>query len=161
MTVPGNTVLWCSQASLEACGGALCRIHKNLRPGSMRAVQWGAVCSSITLIHSSPLIFRPGSTKCNVGTMSRAPMMPETITPRVVAVCDAVNRSGVSSSSSASIFEVLRDGQILRQVQRGCDLPAGCHFPMAKSCCADRFILVAKILTNTCVMEQIWMWCID
>ena len=31
----------------------------------------------------------------------------------VVAVCDAVNRSGVSSSSSASIFEVLRDSQIL------------------------------------------------
>ena len=45
--------------------------------------------------------------------MSRAPMMPETITPRVVAVCDAVNRSGVSSSSSASIFEVLRDSQVL------------------------------------------------
>ena len=39
--------------------------------------------------------------------------MPETITPRVVSVCDAVNRSGVSSSSSASIFEVLRDSQIL------------------------------------------------
>ena len=45
--------------------------------------------------------------------MSRAPMIPETITPRVVAVCDAVNRTGVSSSSSASIFEVLRDNQIL------------------------------------------------
>ena len=41
--------------------------------------------------------------------MSKVP-----ITPRVVAVCDAVNRSGVSSSSSASIFEVLRDSQILR-----------------------------------------------
>ena len=40
-------------------------------------------------------------------------MMPDTITLRVVAVCDAVNRSGVSSSSSASIFEVLRDSQIL------------------------------------------------
>ena len=45
--------------------------------------------------------------------MSLAPMMPEAITPRVVAVCDAVNRSAVSSSSSASIFEVLRDSQIL------------------------------------------------
>ena len=45
--------------------------------------------------------------------MSKAPMMPETITPRVVAVCDAVNRSGVSSSSSGSIFEVLRESQIL------------------------------------------------
>ena len=40
-------------------------------------------------------------------------MLPETITPRVVAVCDAVNRSGVSSLSSASISEVLRDSQIL------------------------------------------------
>ena len=39
--------------------------------------------------------------------------MPETITPRVVAICHAVNRRGVSSSSSASIFEVLRDSQIL------------------------------------------------
>ena len=33
--------------------------------------------------------------------------------PRVVSVCDAVNRSGVSSSSRASVFEVLRDSQIL------------------------------------------------
>ena len=49
----------------------------------------------------------------NEGAMSPTPMMPETITPRVVAVCDAVNRSGVSSSSSASIFDVVRDSQIL------------------------------------------------
>ena len=35
------------------------------------------------------------------------------MTPRVVAVCDAVNRSGVSPSSSASVFEVPRDSQIL------------------------------------------------
>ena len=40
-------------------------------------------------------------------------MMPEAITPRMVAVCDDVNGSGVSSSSSASIIEVLRDSQIL------------------------------------------------
>ena len=45
--------------------------------------------------------------------MSKAPMMQETITPRVVAVCDAVDRSCVSPSSRASIFEVLRDSQIL------------------------------------------------
>ena len=32
--------------------------------------------------------------------------------PETVAVCDAVNRGGVSSSSSASIFEVLRGSQI-------------------------------------------------
>ena len=45
----------------------------------------------------------PCSTKCIVRAISRALMMPETITPRVVAVCDAAtNRSGVSSSSSAS-----------------------------------------------------------
>ena len=68
---------------------------------------------SITLIHSSAMSFRPGSTKCNEGAMSQAPMMPEAITPHVVSVCDAVNCSGVSSSSSASIFEVLRDNQIL------------------------------------------------
>ena len=83
------------------------RVHK--QACKRVAAQVGAMFSSITLIHSSPLIFRPGSTKGNVGAMSRAPMMPETITPRVVAVCDAVNRSSVSSSSSASIFEVLRD----------------------------------------------------
>ena len=35
-------------------------------------------------------------------------MIPETITLRVVVVCDAVNRRSVSSSSSASGFEVLR-----------------------------------------------------
>ena len=45
--------------------------------------------------------------------MSSAPMIQETITPCVVAVCGAVNRSRVSSSSSASIFEVLRDSHIL------------------------------------------------
>ena len=39
--------------------------------------------------------------------------MPETITPHIVAVCDAVNRNRVSSSPSASILEVLRDSQIL------------------------------------------------
>ena len=78
----------------------------------MRAVQVGTMYSSITLIHSSALSFRPGSTKCNEGAVSQAPMMPGTITSRVVSVCDAVNRSGVSSSSSASIFEVLRDSQI-------------------------------------------------
>ena len=32
---------------------------------------------------------------------------------RVVAVCDAVNRRGVSSSSSASIFDVVLDSEIL------------------------------------------------
>ena len=41
--------------------------------------------------------------QANVGATLRAPMMPETIIPRVVAVCDAVNRSNVSSSSSASV----------------------------------------------------------
>ena len=71
----------------------------------MRAVQLGTMYSSITLIRSSPLIFRPGSTV-------KSAMTPETITPRVVAVGDAANRSGVSSSSSASVFEVLRDSQI-------------------------------------------------
>ena len=76
-------------------------------------VQLGTMYSSITLIHSSALSFRPGSTKCNEGAVSQAPMMPETITPRVVSVCDAVNRSGVSSSSSAPTFEVLRHRQIL------------------------------------------------
>ena len=71
----------------------------------MRAVQLGTMYSSITLIHSSALSFRLGSTKCSVGAMSQAPMVPETTTPRVVFVCDAVSRSGVSSSLSASIFE--------------------------------------------------------
>ena len=40
-------------------------------------------------------------------------MIPEPITLRVVVVCNAVNRSGVSSSSSGSVFEVLRESQIL------------------------------------------------
>ena len=96
-----------------ACEGALSKINKNLRPVSMRAVPLGTMYSSTTLIHSSPLIFRPGSTKCNEAAMSTVPMMPETITPRVVAVCDAFNRNCVSSSPRASIFEVLRDRQIL------------------------------------------------
>ena len=108
--MPCNTVLQCSQASLQACDGALSRI-KNYAQAPW-AVQLGTMQSSITLIHSSTLSFRPGSTKCNEGALSQAPMMPKTISPRVVSVCDAVNRSGVSSSSSASIFEVLRDSQI-------------------------------------------------
>ena len=70
-------------------------------PGSTRAAPSGAMYSSIALIHSSPLISRPGFKKCSVGAMSRAPMMPETFT---VAVCNAVNRNGVSSSPSTSIF---------------------------------------------------------
>ena len=53
------------------------RAMKNSRPPSKRAAQLGAMYLSITLIPSSPLIFRPGSTKCDVGAMSRAPMMPE------------------------------------------------------------------------------------
>ena len=59
---------------------ALSRSTKNLRQGSMRAAQMGTMYSSITLIHSSPLIFRAGSKRCNVGAMSRAPTMPDTIT---------------------------------------------------------------------------------
>ena len=59
--------------------------------------------------------------------------MRETITPRVVAVCDAVDRSGVSSSSSASIFEVLRDSQILGErkensEKHGMEDEQSCHF---------------------------------
>ena len=107
----------CKRATAR-CPGA---INKNLRPGSMRAAQLGTMYSSIPLSHSSPFIFRPGYTKCNVGAMSRAPIIPETITPRAVAVCDAVNRCGVSSSSSASIFEVVRDSEIL-----GSDRPKKC-----------------------------------
>ena len=83
---------------------ALSRSKKNSRPGSKRAAQLGTMCSSITLIHSLPLIFRPGSTKCNVRAMSRAPMMPETIIARVVAVCDAVNRSGVGISNKMMVW---------------------------------------------------------
>ena len=78
----------------------------------MRSAQLGGMFLTITLFYSAWLISRP-STKCDVGAMSRAPMMPETTTPRVVAVCDSVNRSGASSSSSASVFEVLRDSEIL------------------------------------------------
>ena len=55
-----------------SCDGEL--INRYLRPGSVRAAKLGAVYSSITLIDSSSLIFRPSSTKCNVGAMSRAPM---------------------------------------------------------------------------------------
>ena len=40
-------------------------------------------------------------------------------------------------------------------------LSAVAIFFMAKSSCADRTILVAKILTNTCVVEQIWLWYIS
>ena len=63
--------------------------------------------SSIAWIHPLlPWCFNPDSAKCNVGAMSRAPVIPETITSRLVAVCDAVNSSGVSSSSSSAVFEI-------------------------------------------------------
>ena len=74
---------------LQVRDGTPPRSNKNLRPSSMRAAQVGTVYSSITLLHFSPWIFRPSSTKCNVGAMSRAPII---ITPCVVAVCDAVSR---------------------------------------------------------------------
>ena len=32
---------------------------------------------------------------------------------------------------------------------------------MAKSSCADRTTLFAKILSNTCVLEQVWLWFMD
>ena len=65
---------------------ARCQIAiKSCAQGSMKAAQLGAVYSCVTSIHSSPLIVRPSSTKCNVGAMSRAPKMAETITPRVKA----------------------------------------------------------------------------
>ena len=34
-------------------------------------------------------------------------------------------------------------------------------FLMAKSSCADRTILEANVLANTCVLEQMWLWYID
>ena len=34
-------------------------------------------------------------------------------------------------------------------------------FLMAKSSCADKTILKANMLTNTCVLEQVWLWYID
>ena len=45
--------------------------------------------------------------------------MPETTTRRVVAVCGAVSRKGVSSLSCATCFEVLRDSQILGSESSG------------------------------------------
>ena len=92
---------------------------KNLRPSTMRAVQLGTMYSSITLIHSSAL-----------------PMMPEIITPRVVSVCDAVTRNSVSSSSSASIFQVLRDSQILGSdtLKLSGTLEKMTMFPQAEDC---------------------------
>ena len=86
--------------------------EQKITPRLHEAAHLGTMYSSIILTHSSPLIFSPGSTKCHVGAMSRAPMMPETVTPRVIAFHGAVNRSGGSSSSSASGFELLRS-QIL------------------------------------------------
>ena len=104
--MPCNTVLQWPQASLQACNGALSKSNKNKR--TLRLHESCAIGHKVFVHHLDPLLsveFQAGSKKCNEGAMSKVPMMPETITPRVVAVCDAVNRSGVSSSSSASIFE--------------------------------------------------------
>ena len=49
-------------------------------------------------------------------------MIPETITPREAAICDAVTRSGVSLFSSASVFEMLRDSQILGKCDTESDI---------------------------------------
>ena len=72
-----------------------------------------AMYSSITLIHSTLLIFQARlhevQRRCSVKSAHDAPMMPETITPRMVAVCDAVNRSKVSSSSSATYVLFLQN----------------------------------------------------
>ena len=40
-------------------------------------------------------------------------------------------------------------------------MPAVAIFSTAKSSCADRTILVAKIPTSTLDLSQMWLWCID
>ena len=40
-------------------------------------------------------------------------------------------------------------------------MPAVALFSMTTRSCADRTILVARILTNTCVLDQIWLWYTD
>ena len=46
--------------------------------------------SAITVIHSSPMTSRRGSTKCDDGALCPvAPMMPETIKPQICDVFDA------------------------------------------------------------------------
>ena len=68
----------------------------------MRAVQLGTTFQPITLIHPSPFVSRPGKLhevrhRCNITSIHD----------------DAVNRNCVSSSPSESIFEALRDSEIL------------------------------------------------
>ena len=55
---PATQACLVGTTSLQACDGALSKINKHLRPSSTRSAQLGAVYSSITLIHSSLLIFQ-------------------------------------------------------------------------------------------------------
>ena len=53
----------------------------------------------------------------------------------------------------------------LRQTQRARDLlvaqARASHLSRAKSSCADKTILVVKVLANTLDLRQMWLWCID
>ena len=74
----------------------------------MRDAQLGTMYSSIPLIHSSLLIFRPGSTKCSVGAMSRAPMLlawSPSVTPSIAALSrhHPVHRSLKCSATAKSL----------------------------------------------------------
>ena len=97
--MPCYTVLKCSQASLEACDGALSRISikKKITP---RLHEGCAIGHNAFVRHLDPRLSVEFQARLHE---VQAPMMPEAITPRVVAVCDAVNRSGVSSSTHRSL----------------------------------------------------------
>ena len=77
---PRETDLWNTAVGTRLCRATLSCLEA--RDGACKK----------NLLHPSPLVFRPGFTKCNVCATSRRPMVPEAITPRVVAVCDAVAR---------------------------------------------------------------------
>ena len=79
----------------------------------MRAVQFGTVYSFITFAHSSPLMFRPSSTKCKRGRNVASTLDARDHHPSRGRCLRRRQSQLCLSAPSASIFEVLRDSQIL------------------------------------------------
>ena len=78
--------------------------HK-LRPGSMRSAQLGTMYSSITLIDSSPFIYRAGSTEGNVRAMLRAAMFSETTIAAVLVIVEHVGLWSAATAESLGVSD--------------------------------------------------------
>ena len=159
--MPCNTVLQCSQA--DACDGALSRISEKLRPSSMKAVQLGTMCSSITLIHSSALSFKISGRQvsCVFVVLSVSVDSVMECQMRVNDVFCAVSSNSTMfvcyasacTASSSTAANPAWSRSSCRQCQsqpsfRGQLVPV-----------RTMTILVVKILSNTWDLSQTWLWC--